>query len=243
MPTLRRIFNELKDDKEAAFIFDLDCTLVDTRPLYDQMADNGARLVMEYTDMNYEQAMAAVDSALEDYNGYVREAFEERYNIPGDITVDRVYDPDTMDLSLISVPSYVHDLLDSIQGKVYIYTNSTEKYANAIMDFLGLTDHVDGTFGTDSLDHTRKPAKRSFDLFTQKTDLDPAKTWFFEDSLENLSMARSFGWHTVLTTEFLSGNLHEKERQELSVHVDRIIESLDELLPSIGPQPKARLRL
>lgn len=228
--SLTHAFNAEKTKPETVFVFDLDCALLDTRPLYEQIEKNAALLLMDYTDMTMEQALDATMDALHEYNGYVREAFRDKYGIPLEETVRRLYDPSTLDFSNVELPKHIVDILESIEGKVYLYTNSTEAYGRGILSALEIDHHFDDVFGTDSLDHLRKPDERSFQLFMDKTGAKPENIWFFEDSIENLQMAKSLGWGTILITEFMSGNLHEKERQELSVNVDRILDSLGDLI-------------
>lgn len=226
---LRNIFNTEKADKDAVFVFDLDCALVDTRPLYEQMRVNAANLLMEHTGLTYDEAMDATWDALNDYNGYVREAFHDRYGIDKTVTTHAVYNPETMDMSTLSIPDHIFDMLEDIEGRVFLYTNSTSEYAFAMLEALGIDQYFDGIYGTDSLGYTRKPDKEALQAFMDKAQAKAENIWFFEDSIENLKAAKEMGWHTILVTEFMEGNLHKKERQELSISVDRILQSLSEL--------------
>ena len=227
--SLRSIFNAEKADKDSVFVFDLDCALVDTRPLYDQMRVNAANLLVEQTGLTYDEAMEATWDALIQYNGYVREAFYDRYGIDKTLTTHAVYNPETMDMSTLSIPDRIFDMLEGMEGKVYLYTNSTSEYAFAMLEALGIEKYFDGIYGTDSLDYTRKPDPQALQAFMDKTGAKAENIWFFEDSIENLKAAKEMGWHTILVTEFMEGNLHQKERQELSISVDRILQSLGEL--------------
>jgi|GEM_PF-2117393 len=222
--------NDKTDNAEnVAYVFDLDCTLLDTRPLYPAMQDNAANLLMKHhPHLSFDTASSEVVRILYENNGYVREAFEREYGICPHETIQAVYNPAFMDLDLVGVPQGMEDLLSDLSDKeLYIYTNASSEYAQALLDHLSLSAYFKGIYGTDDLKDFRKPDPRSFAQFEKKAGIEEgARVIFFEDSPSNLVTAKERGWQTVFVQEFTEGNMHTNADLQTWNMIDRMVDAV-----------------
>ena len=242
--SLKENFDKEPDGKDGqtprkrAYVFDLDCTFFDTRPLYPAMRENAARLLMKHTTMNVADALDTVDRVLAENNGYVREGFAREFGIHPHETVDTVYDPTDMELTSVKFPPGFRDLIKSLDGPVYIYTNASTPYADKLLATNGFLSVVEDVYGVDRLDYHRKPSDGSFRAFEDATGLDDTyEIVFFEDSLENLYHAKQRGWTTVLVNGYSQGNMHANADMATWEYVDRMVCDIAEFFdPNIKPK-------
>lgn len=151
--------------------------------------------------------------------------FAKEYGINIDDFINKVYNVDCSKLGLYEDPS-LRKTLSSINAKKIIYTNNNSKLAKNILETLGVLDLFEEVIGIDTLDYFSKPYKKSFrkmlDL-TNITNSDVPSTYFVEDTLENLLVAKELGIKTVL----ISKQASEKIDYTIdSIHNLREIEEL-----------------
>jgi FMN phosphatase YigB (HAD superfamily) len=106
---------------------------------------------------------------------------------------------------------YIQHLQD--QGKIYVFTNGTEKHAKTILDKMNLTQYMSGIYTRDLFGYDNmKPSPISYlivenqilginssdDIVAQMKARRGHTMYFFDDRLENLHMAKGrFGWNTI----------------------------------------------
>lgn len=177
-------------------IFDLDNTLYS--PDSGLLATVGKR-ISEYITLRL--GLKTNDADL------LREKYRNRYGItlPGLIDFHNI-DP-------IDFDTYVYDidydekiksdpklkiLLNSMPQKKIVYTNAGSRHASIVLNNLGLSECFDKVIAIEDLDFLAKPTKESFDYFIKLTQVDPKTSIFFEDSIDNLNTAKTFGFTTAL---------------------------------------------
>ena len=89
---------------------------------------------------------------------------------------------------------------------LYLYTNGTYGHGYKVAENLQLNDIIDGIFARDNIP-SMKPLNSSFNYVNNMiTDYrrNSYEIIFFDDFLDNLETARSFGWKTVwISNDFL----------------------------------------
>ena len=90
------------------------------------------------------------------------------------------------------------NLLESLPGKKYIYTNGDSKHAENVLKKLGVNEIFNGVFDIKKSGLIPKPEKKSLLNLLDFYSIDPRKTIYFEDLEKNLMAASSMGITTVL---------------------------------------------
>ena len=91
---------------------------------------------------------------------------------------------------------YLKFLLDMISYKKLIFTNGTLGHAQLCLNLIDISDKFGGIVARDTIKDL-KPFKSSYEKFIQVNNILPNDyVFFFEDSLDNLEMAKRFGWIT-----------------------------------------------
>ena len=90
------------------------------------------------------------------------------------------------------------NLLESLPGKKYIYTNGDSRHAENVLKKLEINDLFDGVFDIKKSGLIPKPEKKSLLNLLDFYRIDPRKTIYFEDLEKNLMAASIMGITTVL---------------------------------------------
>ena len=119
---------------------------------------------------------------------------------------------------------FLHQLLKSLKGNKYIFTNANYKHTHEVLKRCGIPENI--FLGITSYDMSKflKPAPESYLYAIQKFNLTPEDiTIFFEDTLENLKAAKELhGWLTVWITPYARGGKPD--------YVDYSFSSIEEAL-------------
>ena len=108
--------------------------------------------------------------------------------------------------------AYVHDIdyshirpdprLDSalaeLPGRKWVFTNGTVAHAEAVMDRLGISRHVDEVFDITHSGYMPKPFPEAYHAFVERTGVHPCRAAMFEDIARNLEQPHEMGMMTVL---------------------------------------------
>jgi len=108
--------------------------------------------------------------------------------------------------------AYVHDIdyshirpdprLDSalakLPGRKWVFTNGTVAHAEAVMDRLGISRHIDEVFDITHSGYMPKPFPEAYRAFVERTGVQPRRAAMFEDIARNLEQPHEMGMMTVL---------------------------------------------
>lgn len=92
------------------------------------------------------------------------------------------------------------DLLASLPGHKYLFTNAPAGYAWRVLCTLGVEDDFDGIFDIRFGGLIGKPAPAVYEKVLTALGRPAGACWFVEDSLANLVPAKAFGCRTVWVT-------------------------------------------
>jgi putative hydrolase of the HAD superfamily len=105
------------------------------------------------------------------------------------------------------------EIFKKIRGNKYIFTNGSKNHAVNTLKRLGIMDLFERIFSIEDTAFTPKPSIDSFFIFTNNVGIDPEKSVFFDDTVENLISAKKIGFTTVLV-----GNLQEHPSIDFSIN-------------------------
>ncbi len=95
---------------------------------------------------------------------------------------------------------FMNHLLDQIKHDKYIFTNGSYSHAELVLEKLDNKELFKDIVSTDMVLDNLKPAPIMYEAAIRKFNIkNGEKVYFFEDSEENLQMAKdNYNWNTVL---------------------------------------------
>ena len=111
--------------------------------------------------------------------------------IPSSLVVDYKY---------LQQDPRLNPLISKLPLKKILYTNGTIQHAKLCLFLLNIQDNFDNIVCREDVGYILKPHPKSFEIFSNLSHIyDNDKVVFFEDSIENLIIAKTnFNWITVL---------------------------------------------
>ncbi len=88
--------------------------------------------------------------------------------------------------------------LERLPGRRLVFTNAGGRYAEQVLDRLGIAPLFEGVFHIEASDYIPKPHPDTFARMVRAHGVAPERTAFFEDSERNLKPAAALGMTTVL---------------------------------------------
>lgn len=92
----------------------------------------------------------------------------------------------------------LRSLLRKLPGRKIVFSNGPQRYANAVIDAMGIRRHFDAVCGIEQMRFHPKPEVKAFRHLLQDHRLNPRHCILIEDSAENLKTAKRLGMKTVL---------------------------------------------
>jgi len=120
-----------------------------------------------------------------------------------------IHTKDNHDLYSMNNDNELQKLLkETPHNSMYVYTNGTYSHGYGVLENLKLTKDFDDIFARDTISYM-KPLYKSFEyvnseIYRYKNNKDIII--FFDDLIDNLLMAKRFGWITV----WISPNFNKK---------------------------------
>lgn len=182
-------------DHVDCWVFDLDNTLYCSRryDLFPAMGEKMQLFIEQFMGVNGDEAAALRERFSNDYGTTLRGLMVEHKIRPEDF-LDFVHD---LDLDQIKPEPGLDAALGQLPGRKVVFTNATVKYAEEIMNRLGVGHHFDVVFDVAAADFIPKPQMPAYDQFLRATGVSPEKAIFFEDMAKNLAPAAAMGMTTV----------------------------------------------
>ena len=102
-----------------------------------------------------------------------------------------------IDFSVLSPDPALYDAIKALPGRVIIYTNGAQPYAEQVLAARGLTGLFDAIYGVEHASFQAKPNRAAFDQIVARDGFDPARAVMFEDDPRNLEVPKALGMATV----------------------------------------------
>ncbi len=178
-----------------------------------------------------EQEAARVQRKYFHSHGSTLAGLIRNHDIPAEAYLDYVYD---VDLTGIEPAPELADPLRQLPGRRIVFTNSSTRHAERVLDRLGIRDLIDGISSITDASLVAKPGEEAYDCLVERHEIDPAGAIFFEDLPRNLLPAARRGMRTVWIRnelpEVLMGGATEDD-------FDHTIDDLAEFLAEITEAP------
>ena len=183
---------ELK--KIKYWLFDLDNTLYsgDTK-VFDQVDKKMSFFISKKLNVSLEEAKVIQKSYFHEYNTTLN-GMIKNHNIDAKEFLEFVHD---VDLNFLKEDLDLHNELNNLVGKKYIFTNGSKAHAKNVTQRIGIENLFDGVFDIVDSDFIPKPSIEPYKKIIQKYGIDPEYCIFIEDIARNLKPANELGMKTV----------------------------------------------
>jgi putative hydrolase of the HAD superfamily len=231
------------------WVFDLDNTLYPHHlNLWQQVDDRIRAYVSGFLKVSKDEAFRVQKDYYKRYGTTMRGLMAEHGMKPDDY-LEFVHQ---IDHSPLTPNPALGAALEKLPGRKLILTNGTRKHADAVMKKLAVHQHFDDVFDIIAADLEPKPARKTYERFLARHDVDPAKAAMFEDLARNLEAPHALGMATVLVVPEGQREVF-REDWELegrdAAHVDHLTDDLAGFLEKIllgltspAPPPTNRSR-
>jgi FMN phosphatase YigB (HAD superfamily) len=117
-----------------------------------------------------------------------------------DHTLYQMPDGKKFDYSLLDKNNNISNLINQMPSKKIIFTNASYNHVYICLNILKI-NNMDKIITRDDI-QTLKPLCKAFTRFLNQTEIKSTdKCIFFEDSINNLIRAKTYGWITVLISK------------------------------------------
>lgn len=215
------------------WIFDLDNTLYPAHcQLFTQISQRITRFVIEALNLSENDAQILQEQYRKQY-GTTLSGLMRDHDIVAEDFLGYVHD---IDVSAVKPNLALAEVLQTLPGRRFIYTNGSVKHAQNITVKLGINHVFDDIFDIKAAQYLPKPHRQSYDQFLSLYDVDPERSVMFEDLAVNLEVPHALGMETVLICEdadLSKTDLSSKTDQDLAPHIGYATTDLTRFLAGV----------
>lgn len=176
------------------WIFDLDNTLYPSScKLFDLIDVQMGAYIRRLLGCDAETALRVQKEYFHDH-GTTLAGLMHHHGIEPQEFLDFVHD---IDLARLDGAPRLADQIAALPGRKLVFTNGDARYAQRVLDRLGLADQFDGMHDILACDLVPKPQAAAYESLVRAHDVDPARSLFVEDMARNLVPAHAMGMGTV----------------------------------------------
>ncbi|MEK9679467.1 MAG: pyrimidine 5'-nucleotidase [Rhodospirillaceae bacterium] len=176
------------------WVFDLDNTLYPVElNLFDQIDKRMCGYIADYLQIDHAEAYKVQKSFFREHGTSLKGMMDVHDMDPGPY-LDYVHD---IDFDAVVPDARLDAALSVLKGRKVVFTNAATKYAERVLDRLGIRHHFDGVFDIVDADYRPKPDPAVYDKVVEVFDFDPANAIMVEDIARNLKPAAEMGMKTV----------------------------------------------
>jgi len=224
-------------DHVETWVFDLDNTLYPHHlNLWQQVDDRIRAYVSDFLKVSKDEAFRVQKDYYKRYGTTMRGLMAE-HGMKPDNYLEFVH---RIDHSPLTPNAALGAALEKLPGRKLILTNGTRKHADAVMKKLAVHQHFEDVFDIVAADLEPKPARKTYERFLARHNVDPAKAAMFEDLARNLEAPHALGMATVLV---VPEGQREVFREDWELegrndpHVDHLTDDLIGFLEQILARP------
>ncbi|MCD6352030.1 MAG: pyrimidine 5'-nucleotidase [Armatimonadetes bacterium] len=187
---------ESRDTDVRAILADLDNTLY---PPECGLLLAGDRRITDFIHrrlgLSWQEADELRVRLWKDY-GTTARGLAEEYGIP-EVEMSRAA-LESMDPSEYVPPApELREMIRLLPVPLYVFTNSTARYAARVLEALGIADLVGGIFDIEFMRWNGKPSEQAFEKVLGVLGVPPQRVVLADDNAENLKVAHGLGMVTV----------------------------------------------
>ena len=180
---------------DKVLVFDLDATLYYVGDEIEKLCDiEVCQYFVDKLGIDTNRAQQLLKELRQRYY-YEAKGVDEEFSFPKHEFMERACD---VDVSIIPADSELADILKSIPNPKYILTDSTNNHVLATLNQLRIDiANFISVFDAHDMQYTFKHTPKGYQMFLQKFALNPNECIMFEDSINNLRVAKDLGFTTV----------------------------------------------
>lgn len=176
------------------WVFDMDNTLYDyDQRVLERMAAAMIKFIEKTLKVSEEEANRLRVFYLKTY-GTTLNGLMKEYNIKPADFIQGYLD---IDISHVTKADLIIDTLKKIDGRKFIFTNSSREFTARMTKQLGIENCFDAIFCVEDMEFIAKPSHEAYLKFINYTGINPKTSCMFEDTLENLEVPHRLGMKTV----------------------------------------------
>lgn len=182
--------------QNKVLVFDLDATLYYAGDKIEELCD--AKVIRYFAgklNISLKQSEDLVKDVRSRYI-YDIEALEHDFPFSKFEFMEDICD---VDVSILPPDTELNELLKHLPQPKYILTDSIRRHVSDTLKAIHVDENLfAGVFDAHDMNYTFKHNPESFEMFLQKYNLKAGDCILFEDSANNLKIAKSLGFKTVL---------------------------------------------
>ncbi|MBB4953065.1 putative hydrolase of the HAD superfamily [Agrobacterium vitis] len=223
-------------DHVRDWIFDLDNTLYPHHiNLFSQIDRNMTAFVSEFLQLHPDEARVLQKRYYHEH-GTTLAGLMLHHAVDPLVFLERAH---AIDYAPLVPDVALGEAIKALPGRKFIFTNGTVKHAQDAAQALGILDHFDDIFDIIAAEYQPKPARKTYDMFTQFNRIDAEKAVMFEDLPRNLVVPKALGMKTVLlvpsSTDHTVLELWERfESDDDQGHIDYVTDDLKGFLQRLA---------
>ena len=177
------------------WLFDLDHTLYPAEcELQAMVNERMTAFVMRQTGLPYADAKALKTRYFEEHGTTLAGLMADHGVDPGAFVAE-VQD---VSMDCVSADAELRAALQRLPGRRLVFTNAGGRYAEKVLNKLGIDDLFEDVFHIEAADYIPKPRPECFAALLRTHAVAPRRAAFFEDLERNLKPAAELGMTTVL---------------------------------------------
>ena len=178
-----------------AWVFDLDNTLYPaSATVYRAVEARMTAYIARALQLAEDDAAGLRERYFQEYGATVA-GLVERNGLDAHDFLEFVHD---VDFDALSPDQGLNELIATLPGRKFVFTNGGATYARRVLERLGLASHFDGVCDIESAGLAPKPSPAAYRALIEHCAIDPARAVLIEDSARNLEPAHALGFTTAL---------------------------------------------
>ena len=185
---------QLSDGHIDDWVFDLDNTIYPAKSnLFARVAQKMTDYLSDHFAIPQDEAATLKTRLFREY-GTTMHGLMHEFNMAPEGFLSYVHD---IDLSDIVHDQELDQLLARLPGRKHIFTNGTVAHADNILGAFGVRHHFDFIMDIIQANHEPKPALRPYEIFLERSGINPQRAVMVEDMAVNLKPAAELGMKTI----------------------------------------------
>lgn len=184
------------------WLFDLDNTLHNASAhIFPHINRSMTNYLVQHLALEHEQADALRQHYWKRY-GATMLGLVRHHGTDPDHFLAQTHNFERLD-SLMVFDRALNHLLRHLPGRKIVFSNGPRRYAQAVLNAMGIHRHFDDVFGIEQMRYHPKPGIQAYRALLRDHRLIAQRCILVEDSIENLRTAKRLGMKTVLVSTTL----------------------------------------
>ncbi len=219
-----------------SWVFDLDNTLYEAEcQLFSQIDARMTAYIRDHLALPHDDARKLQKDYYVQY-GTTMAGLMNEHDVDPDHFMEFVHD---IDLAPIKPNPALAQVLSTLPGQKYIFTNGSVRHAENVAGALGVYHLFDEVFDIKAAGYRPKPKRETYETFLTAHGVAPHASVMFEDIAQNLEAPHAMGMTTVLVCSdaaWLADEPHEKRpaaHGDTADHIHHTTNDLTAFLSSV----------